>query len=398
MSRIIAIVPARGGSKRIPRKNLALLAGVPLVVHSIRHARDARRVHQVIVSTDDNEIAGVSADAGAMVVRRPEPLASDTATSEAALLHALDWWRGREGADPALVVFLQCTSPVRRPGDIDAAIDSLEQAPADSLLSVCESTRFIWAVRDGQPAPINYDYRRRQREQDLARQFQENGSIYLFRPRVLREEGNRIGGRIALYEMDYWSSFQIDTPEDLELCAWILERQAHRPPVAWPAALRLVVFDFDGVMTDNRVWVAQDGSEMVACSRADGLGLERLRQANVPMLVLSKELNPVVSARCAKLQIPCEQVIADKAAFLRALLDTRGIPPQSVAYVGNDVNDLECLRMVGLPVATGDAHRDVRSAARLVLSAPGGRGAVREFCDLVLAHLHEGVSSDVTRR
>ena len=316
---------------------------------------------------------------------RPAALASDTATSESALLHVLDTRRDAGMSDPDLVVFLQCTSPVRERHDIDRAIETLEAGGADSLLSGCANTRFVWAAAAAGPVPLNYDFRLRQREQDLDPQFQENGSIYLFRPWVLREHNNRLGGRIAWYEMNYWSSFQIDTPEDLELCDWILRQ---RPPTEdWPARLRLVVFDFDGVMTDNRVLVHQDGTETVMCDRGDGLGIERLRRRGLDMLVLSKEINPVVAARCRKLQLPCVQGIDGKAAYLTRYLTEKGIDPAAVAYVGNDVNDLDCLRLVGVPVVVQDAHPSVRDAARIVLNASGGRGAVREFCDRVLAAL-----------
>jgi N-acylneuraminate cytidylyltransferase len=387
MSRI-AIIPARGASKRVPRKNMARVAGVPLIVHTIRHARESTRVDAVIVSTEDPEIAGVARAEGAEVVLRPEALASDMATSESALLHVLDTRQAGGLSDPDLVVFLQCTSPVRKPDDIDRAIDRLEAERADSLLSVCENTRFVWALTASGPASINYDYRHRRREQDMDRQFQENGSIYLSRPWVLREHGNRLGGRIALYEMDYWSSFQIDSQEDLDLCDWILRR--HRPSDAWMRSVRLIVFDFDGVMTDNRVLMHQDGTEAVLCDRGDGMGIQMLRARGVEMLVLSKEVNPVVAARCRKLQLPCVQSVDHKAAYLTRHLREQGVDPAHVAYVGNDVNDLECLRLVGMPIVVQDAHPSVRSAARLVLDAPGGRGAVRELCDRVLAIIESG--------
>jgi N-acylneuraminate cytidylyltransferase len=381
----IAIVPARGGSKRLPGKNLVPVAGVPLLAHTIGHARASSRIDTVIVSTDDEEIASLARREGAEVVMRPPALASDTATSESALLHVLDTRRDAGMSDPDLIVFLQCTSPVRERHDIDRAIETLEAQGADSLLSGCANTRFVWAVGAAGPVPLNYDFRLRQREQDLDPQFQENGSIYLCRPWVLREHNNRLGGRITWYEMNYWSSFQIDTPEDLELCDWILRQ---RPPAEdWPARLRLVVFDFDGVMTDNRVLVHQDGTETVMCDRGDGLGIERLRGRGVDMLVLSKEINPVVAARCRKLQLPCVQGIDGKAAYLTRYLTEKGIDPALVAYVGNDVNDLDCLRLVGVPVVVQDAHASVRGAARIVLNASGGRGAVREFCDRVIAVL-----------
>lgn len=156
----------------------------------------------------------------------------------------------------------------------------------------------------------------------------------------------------------------------------------------WPDRLDLVVFDFDGVLTDNTVIVDQDGHESVVCHRGDSLGIERMRLAGVAMLVLSKEKNGVVGARCRKLLLPFRQGIDDKIGELRNYIREHGYSAAYVAYVGNDINDAECLREVGLPVVVGDAHPSVLPMARLVLSATGGRGAVREFCDLFLERYH----------
>ena len=287
--RVIAIIPARGGSKRIPAKNLRPVAGLPLVAHSLRHAREAASVSETWVSTDDPAIAAIAVRDGARVVERPPSLSSDTAPSESALLHVLDARRAQGLDDPDLVVFLQATSPARRAGDIDRAVDTLLREGADSLFSGCENSRLIWALRENGPASINYDYRSRQREQDMARQVRENGSIYVFKPSVLRTSGNRLGGRMAIYEMDYWSSFQIDTPEHADLIEWIMERPEFAPPREWPSRLDLAVFDFDGVMTDNGVWVSETGEEMARCDRGDGWGLGILARAGVRTMIVSTE-------------------------------------------------------------------------------------------------------------
>lgn len=388
MHPVVAIIPARGGSKRLPRKNVMPIGGLPLVAHSVRHAVEAECVDEVYVSTDDPEIAAVARRYGGEVIERPAELADDTATSESALVHALAWRAERGLPEPELVVFLQGTSPVRRRDDIDRAVAHLRATGADSLLSACENSRFIWAERaDGEPYPLNYDYKRRKREQDLERQWRENGSIYLFKPWVLREENNRLGGKKAVFEMDYWSSFQIDTPEHAELCDWILRRPEFAPAPEFPHPLDLVVFDFDGVMTDDLVHVTEDGTEQVSCSRSDGMGVGLLRAAGVRMLVLSKEVNPVVAARCAKLRLPCLQGIDDKAPALAAYLAEHGLAAERTVYVGNDVNDLPCMRMVGLPVVPADAHPTAAAAARLTLTRPGGRGAVRELADAILHQL-----------
>jgi 3-deoxy-D-manno-octulosonate 8-phosphate phosphatase (KDO 8-P phosphatase) len=167
-------------------------------------------------------------------------------------------------------------------------------------------------------------------------------------------------------------------------------------PAALPAALverlRLVVFDFDGVFTDNLVYVFEDGREAVRCTRLDGLGLKRLREAGIASLVLSTETNPVVVKRCAKLGIECIAGCEDKPLRLRSLLAERGIDAAQVAYVGNDINDAGCLEAVGLPIVVADAAPEVVGLAKYRTRTPGGHGAVREVCDLIWSHFRRAAA------
>ena len=213
----LAIIPARGGSKRIPGKNIMSLSGTPLVAISIEHALRSKSVDRVVVSTEDAAIAALSKKHGAEVVKRPKRLAGDKATSESALLHVLDELEKREGYVPDIVVFLQCTSPLRENSDIDNAIKKFYDVSADSLLSVVKFDKYIWQLKAGKVSPLNYDYRKRWREQDFPPQYQENGSIYIFKPRILRALNNRLGGKIAIYEMDSRSFVQIDSQLDIEM-------------------------------------------------------------------------------------------------------------------------------------------------------------------------------------
>lgn len=213
--KIVAIIPARGGSKGVARKNLQDLGGKPLILHTIEQALAAERVNGVWVTTDCADIAAVSAEAGVSIIERPGPLADDEASSESAILHALS--EINQTTDVDLVVFLQCTAPFRRRDDIDRAIQHFQNEQADSLLSVVPSHRFIWQISEGNAESINYDYRNRPRRQNMPAQFEENGSIYLFRPTILCSEKNRLGGRVALFEMHPQSQLDIDTEYDLEL-------------------------------------------------------------------------------------------------------------------------------------------------------------------------------------
>ncbi len=154
-----------------------------------------------------------------------------------------------------------------------------------------------------------------------------------------------------------------------------------------PLSLRdidVIVFDFDGVLTDNRVLVFEDGREAVSCNRSDGLACDILRAAGVPLFILSKERNPVVSARGRKLDIPVVQSVDDKAAALSELCAARGFDPARTIFVGNDTNDLPAMAVAGYPIAVADAHPNVLAAAWRILETRGGDGAAREILDRIL--------------
>jgi YrbI family 3-deoxy-D-manno-octulosonate 8-phosphate phosphatase len=388
MTSTLAIIPARGGSKGIPRKNVLSVAGKPLLAWNIEAACAASRVNRVVVSTDDPEIAAVARRFGADVVDRPAEISGDRASSEAALLHVLEHLDASEGYRPEVVVFLQCTSPLTASEDIDGTIEAMEREGADTALAVIPFHYFLWKPdAAGGAVGINHDKRVRPMRQDREPQFLESGAIYVMKTDGFRETKHRFFGKTAMYEMPAERRWEIDDPVDLEIAEVLLRaRERSSRALLLPEKLGAVVFDFDGVFTDNRVWVLQDGREAVACSRGDGMGLDHLRKGGWPLLVLSKEKNPVVSARCAKLKLECLQGVDDKRTALVEWLGSRGIASTEVVYLGNDVNDLPCLTMVGCPAVVADAHPDARRAARLVLENAGGFGAVRELSDLIISH------------
>jgi N-acylneuraminate cytidylyltransferase len=232
--KVQAIIPARGGSKGIPRKNLIEVCGKPLIAYTIEDAQRAPEISEVIVSTDSEEIAVLSKRLGATVVIRPPEISGDLASSESALLHCLDVLRDRQGHDPDLVVFLQATSPVRPVGAISGAIEAMVREQADSLFSASPIHGFVWRMDPGGPMPLNYDHRSRPRRQNFREHIEENGSIYVFRPWVLRDEGNRLGGRIVTYLMDPLYAVQVDEPDDLEKVSRIIEICRHETDRSLP--------------------------------------------------------------------------------------------------------------------------------------------------------------------
>jgi len=387
----VAIILARGGSKGIPHKNLIDFAGKPLLAWSIMQAKTAETVDSVYVSSDSDAILDMAAHYGARTIKRPDEFSTDTASSESALLHALDRIVADLGAEPERIVFLQATSPLREPSDIDGAIATFIAQGADSLFSDAVLDDFCaWHEEGGVLKGKTFDPFNRGRRQDRKPLFLENGSIYVFKPALLRKAGNRLGGKIARYSMDFWKSFEIDTVENIELCEYFFRKHLlagwwRREGGISAFEPELIVYDFDGVMTDNRVFVLQDGSEGVFANRADGWGIMQLRQAGMRQIILSTETNPVVSARAKKVGLEVLQGSGDKPRDLAVYCDGKGIALSKVLYVGNDINDLDAMRLVGFPVAPADAHPAVLALAKHVTRARGGEGVIKELSEALLA-------------
>jgi N-acylneuraminate cytidylyltransferase len=380
-----------------------MVGGRPLLAWSIQQARQAPQISRVFVSTDSPEIGVVARDYGAEFIERPPEISGNTASSESCLVHALDYLKEKENLEPDLVVFLQATSPLREADDIQKAIETLQCENADSLFSACRAEGFVWRVeKDGRVHALNYDHMKRPRRQEAPEDLVENGSIYIFKPWVLRQYHNRLGGKIAVHRMSVLDSFQIDEPPDLELVEYLMRFKTRTTDQRESSAgggkaasdhgvrstdlskVKLLVLDFDGVMTDNRVLVMENGEEAVLCNRGDSLGLGMLQGHGVEVVVISKEKNKVVSTRCRKLGIDCIQGCDDKLAALQRKAESKGAKPSEIAYVGNDVNDLECLQWVGVPVAVADSAPAVIAAARFKTSRIGGHGAVRDVVDWLL--------------
>ncbi len=382
----LAIIPARGGSKGIPRKNVRPLAGKPLIAYNIEQARLSRLVNRVVVSTDDAEIAAVSQQYGAQVVWRPAEISGDSASSESALLHALDHLRQAEGYQPDILVFLQCTSPLTLAEDIDGTVQALLDSGADTALAVIPFHYFLWREAGGEAVGINHEKGVRPLRQERPPQFLETGAVYVMRVPGFLQARHRFFGKTALYEMPAERRLEIDEPVDFEIAEAMLRRQAEgQRQMSLPQPVAALVMDFDGVFTDDKVIVLQDGREAVRCSRSDGMGIGRLKKTGLPMWILSTEPNPVVQARANKVGLPCLQGVQDKGATLAKLIQEQGWDAQRVIYLGNDINDLPAMALVGCVAAVADAHPAVLERAHIVLSRRGGDGAIRELCELILA-------------
>jgi N-acylneuraminate cytidylyltransferase len=401
---VLAIIPARGGSKGIPGKNIRSFAGYPLIAYSIAAALQAHCVTRTIVSTDSEEIITISRQYGAEVpFLRPEKYAQDNSLDLPVFQHALNWLAEQEGYYPAVVVQLRPTSPVRPRTCVDDAVKILLDHPeADSVRGVVPSGQNpfkMWRIdpSSGQMRPLlsvdgvvePYNAPR----QVLPPVYWQTGHIDAIRPATILQKNSMSGEVILPLLIDPRFTIDIDTLADWPKSERLvyngdldMVNPGHvRRPL--PEQVELVVFDFDGVMTDNRVWVDEEGHEQVAASRSDSEGLSAMRKRGVQVIVLSKETNPVVSARCRKLNLPVVQGINDKPVVLRQYLEEHHFDPRHVVYVGNDVNDLPCFPVVSCAVAPVNAEPEILRQADLVLSRKGGHGAVREICDLIVQRM-----------
>ncbi|NJQ08761.1 acylneuraminate cytidylyltransferase [Streptomyces lonarensis] len=399
MTTVLAVIPARGGSKGVPGKNLAPVGDVPLVARAVRECLGARNTGAVVVTTDDPGIAAAARAAGAESVERPAEISGDAATSEAALLHALDTYEERHETTVDVVLLVQCTSPFLTRDDIDKVAGAVLDG-ADTALTVAPFHGFLWRDTAGAPRGgagghgVNHDKAYRPRRQDRPEDLLETGAAYAMRADGFRTERHRFFGRTELVRTDPARVLEIDDPHDLaraRALAPLLDGIPGSPPPPFAQGplprrddIDAVVIDFDGTQTDDRVLIDSEGRELVAVHRGDGLGIAALRRAGLPLLILSTEQNPVVAARARKLRVPVLHGIDRKDLALKQWCEENGVAPERVLYVGNDVNDLPCFGLVGWPVAVAGAHDVVRAAARAVTSTPGGAGAIREIASWIL--------------
>jgi YrbI family 3-deoxy-D-manno-octulosonate 8-phosphate phosphatase len=368
---VVAIIPANGRSKGIPGKYLKRVGGVSLVARAVQSAQRASSIDRVVVSTDDDAIAAEALAAGAEVVRRqpepgtPESATSEYATSEYAILHAMD----ALGRAPRIIVLIEAASPFIDPLDLDSAVGRVRDGQCDVAFAAVEAHALLWTSTKDGAVGVNHDA-----------QYRETGAFYAMRAAGFRQAGFRFFGRAEVAIVDRTRALEIDEPGDL-VVARSLAPLFERPEAIDIDAL---VTDFDGVHTDDRVSIGGDGMERITASRADGIGVDMLRKAGYPLLILSRETNRVVTARGRKLGVEVRQGVEVKAVVLAAWAKTRGIELSRIAYVGNDINDVGCMEIVGWPIAVADAHPEVLAVARVVLTQHGGHGAIREVAERIL--------------
>jgi YrbI family 3-deoxy-D-manno-octulosonate 8-phosphate phosphatase len=407
MTESLALIPARGGSKGIPRKNIRSFAGYPLIAWSIAAARQSGLVTRLIVSTDDDEIAAVAREYGAETpYLRPAELAQDKTTDLPVFEHALKWLEDVEGYRPEVVVHLRPTSPFRPPTLVDDAIRILlEHKDSDCVRGVVPAGQNpfkMWRF-NGDDKPLNplvevdgipesYNAPR----QLLPSVYWQTGHIDAIRVSTITHKQSLTGDAIYPLVIDPRYTVDIDTLADWAKYEALMYGglpmvTPGKPPRAMPKNVKLIICDFDGVVTDNRVWTDEKGREAVAASRSDSMHIASLRAQGIETMILSSEPNPVVKARAKKMGVDAIHGVGmqGKGRAMRKVLEQKNINAENVIYIGNDLNDLPCFEIAGWSVAVADAYPEVIRAADHVLTKTGGYGAIRELCEIVLKQLSQ---------
>ncbi len=402
MTETLALIPARGGSKGIPRKNIRLFAGYPLIAWSIAAAKQSSSVTRVIVSTDDPEIAAVAREHGAETpFLRPSELAQDHTTDLPVFEQALTWLEENEGYRPEIVVQLRPTSPIRPKDCVDNAVKILRaHADADCVRGVVpagQNPHKMWRFAgEGQPMKPLLQVEGIAEPYNAPRQilppiYWQTGHIDAIRVATIEQKKSLTGDVIYPLVIDPRYTVDIDNLSDwakyealaMSGLPMVTPGKAKR---SMPEKIDLIICDFDGVLTDNRVWVDRDGRESVAACRSDSIRVKDMRAFGIEIMILSSEVDPVVAARAKKMRVEAVQGVAlhDKGRVMREILQQKNIDAANVIYIGNDLNDLPCFEVAGWAVAVADAYPEVLRAADFVLSTPGGHGALRELCDYLL--------------
>ncbi|MBM4426096.1 MAG: acylneuraminate cytidylyltransferase [Chloroflexi bacterium] len=405
MTETLALIPARGGSKGIPRKNIKSFAGYPLIAWSIAAAKQSNLVSRVIVSTDDEEIAAVARTWGAETpFLRPDELAQDKTTDLPVFEHALKWLEDVEGYRPDIVVQLRPTSPFRPHGMVDAAVSILlEYADADCVRGVVPAAQNpfkMWRFNgEGKPLEQLLKVKGIAEPYNAPRQilppvYWQTGHIDAIRTSTIANKRSLTGDVIYPLVIDPKYTVDIDTPADWVKYEAVIYNgldilspgKARR---TMPKSVKMIICDFDGVVTDNLVLTDENGKETVSASRSDSMHIKTLREKGVEVMILSSEPNPVVQARAKKMGVEAIHGVGmqDKGRVMREVLEQKKVRAEEVIYIGNDLNDLPCFEIAGWSVAVADAYPEVQRAADFVLTKNGGRGAVRELCELVLKKL-----------
>ena len=382
----VAFIPVRGGSKSIPLKNIRPICGKPLVYWTVKAACGCDSIDRVYVATDSDRIRETVEDfkhgreaalfSKVVVIGRSAESASDTASTESAMLEFAEQYTFDN------IVLIQATSPLLTSSDLDRGFGVFGEEGTDSVLSVVLQKRFHWSNDEkGFAHPTNYDVFHRPRRQEFPGYYVENGAFYITSREDLLRTRNRVSGNIRAVEMNEDTFFEIDEPGDWVIIEALMKKNGVAAPEEIPE-IRLFLTDCDGCLTDAGMYYSEHGDELKKFNARDGMAFALLRERGILTGLVTRESMDLNRRRAEKMKLDFfESGCMDKVEAVRRICSQCGISPEQVAYVGDDINDLEVIRMVGYGCAPADAMPEVKAAARYVTRARGGEGVIREVVE-----------------
>lgn len=378
----IAFIPVRGGSKSIPLKNIKLFCGKPLVCWNIEALESCDLVDEIIVATDSDEIWNTVEErhyAKTVLYRRSAENACDTASTESVMLEYIHY---AQLPKDNIFMLVQATSPLTETIHFTEALQMYAKGEYDSMLTCVRNYRFFWN-EDG--TSMNYDYRNRPRRQNFSGMLMENGAFYINTVGNILEAGNRMSGKIGIYEMPEYTATEIDEPDDWSVLESLMQRHVLSKNRYESKRVKLFLSDVDGTLTDGGMYYSETGDELKKFNTRDGMGFQLLREAGIKTGIITSENTKIVENRAKKLKLDyLRQSKRDggKVAAAQEICDELGITLEDVAYIGDDINCKELLSRVGLAACPADANKNIKELPHIhVMFHKGGMGCVREFID-----------------
>jgi YrbI family 3-deoxy-D-manno-octulosonate 8-phosphate phosphatase len=378
----VAIIPLRKGSKGIPGKNKKKILGRRLYQWCLGEAIFSN-LDEVYVFTDDDEIIDQVTkeyqwSKKVIVLKRSSENANDTASTESAMIEfaeEINW-------DFDQLCLLQATSPLTTRQDINNVLSKISKSDYNSALTVVNTKRFIW---NSDAESINYDYKNRPRRQNFEGLIMENGAVYAINKNQFKKSKNRLGGNIGLVEMFEDTLIEIDEPSDFLLIEKLLLNRLQEFKCDFNK-VKLLILDVDGVFTPGTVGVTNNGELQKIFSLRDGMGIEKLRNEGVEVIVMTSENSPIVLSRMNKLGLQLYMGVKDKYSRLEKILLDKGLFRSELAYVGDDVNDLVNLSSVAWGFCPYDAVDEIKPYCDIVLNNKGGDKAIREVSEFIVKY------------
>ncbi len=376
---IVAFIPARGGSKSIPEKNIKSFCGKPLIFWNLQELQNSN-VDKVVVATDSNKIKEVVNSFGfskVSVYDRTEKNAQDTSTTESIMLEYIS---SENLSDSDTFMLVQATSPFTQTSHFNEGLELFKEH--DSILTCCESKRFSWSGGEA----LNYDIYNRPRRQDFQGTLIENGAFYICSVPDIKSTKNRISGDIGIYQMPEYTYTEIDELEDWIVAESLMKRFVLKDNVSDFSKIKLFLSDVDGVLTDAGMYYTENGDEFKKFCTYDGMGFQLLQKTGVKVGILTTEDRDLNRRRAKKLGLDFDfHGAKDKLQIVKDLCAKENITLDEVAYIGDDVNCFDLLSHVGIAACPKNAVPKIKGIPNIMhLERNGGDGVVREFVELFI--------------